>query len=110
MQTDDTMIPKPCLSEYIKQVSKGTIKRNNLPFEFTIKFECSQKDKAELLLRALSGYKHRYYVEKKDKYYIHFWEKADGMVGLDLMKEGNPGYDFVGEEHIIEREVEDEVD
>ena len=32
MQTEDTMIPKPCLSEYIKQVAKGFIKRTNLPF------------------------------------------------------------------------------
>lgn len=40
MQTEGTIIPKPCLTEYIKLVTKGIIKRTNLPFEFTIAFEC----------------------------------------------------------------------
>jgi hypothetical protein len=32
MQSDHTMLPKPVLSEYVKLISKGTIKQSNLPF------------------------------------------------------------------------------
>ncbi len=43
MQSEYTMVPKPVLTEYIKLISKGTIKQSNLPFEFTISFESEQK-------------------------------------------------------------------
>lgn len=75
-QTENTMIPKPCLSEYIKQVSKGYIKRTNLPFEYTIKFDGESKEKAETITKSLKPYLHKYYIERKDKMVlIHFWNK-----------------------------------
>jgi len=45
MQSENTMVPRPFLTEYIKLISKGIVKQNNLPFEFTISFEMEQKDK-----------------------------------------------------------------
>lgn len=56
------MIPKPCLSEYIKQVAKGTIKRTNLPFEYTVKFEGDLPHKTESIIKLLKPYLHKYYV------------------------------------------------
>jgi len=37
------MIPKPVLTEYVKLISKGIVKQSNLPFEFTIAFDCEAK-------------------------------------------------------------------
>ena len=61
MQGEDTMIPKPVLSEYVKLISSGKVKQNNLPFEFTISFEMEQKDKGSLILKSLKNYIHKYY-------------------------------------------------
>ena len=55
------MIPKPVLSEYVKLISKGTIKQNNLPFEFTIGFEMEQKERTDMIVKALRDYLHKYY-------------------------------------------------
>ena len=55
------MVPKPVLSEYIKLVSSGKIKQNNLPFEFTISFEMEQKDKGSFIIKSLKDYQHKYY-------------------------------------------------
>lgn len=88
MQTDDTMVPKPPLTDYIKQVSKGYIKRSNLPFEYTIKFEMISKDKADGVLSCLKNFKHKYYIERKDKQVIiHFWNKSDGLSALKVLEE-----------------------
>ena len=38
LQTENTMIPKPTLSEYVSKISKGEVKRANLPFEYTVSF------------------------------------------------------------------------
>jgi hypothetical protein len=46
LQTENTMIPKPTLSDYISKIANGEVKRANLPFEFTISFESEQKDKS----------------------------------------------------------------
>jgi hypothetical protein len=56
------MIPKPCLSEYIKQVAKGYIKRTNLPFEYTVKFDGEAREKVDIILKSLKDYLHKYYV------------------------------------------------
>ena len=61
MQGDDTMIPKPVLSEYIKLISSGKIKQNNLPFEFTISFDMEQKDKGSLIIKSLKDFVHKFY-------------------------------------------------
>ena len=61
-QTENTMIPKPCLSEYIKQVTKGYIKRTNLPFEYTVKFDGEAREKVDIILKSLKDYLHKYYV------------------------------------------------
>ena len=61
MQTEDTMVPKPCLSDYIKQIAKGYIKRT-LPFEYTIKFDAEPREKVEVILRSLKPFLHQYYI------------------------------------------------
>ncbi len=86
MQGDYTMIPKPILSEYIKLISSGKIKQSNLPFEFTITFELEQRDKGDLILKSLSGFLHKYYSERNNKYLsLHFWSKEDGEHALDQL-------------------------
>ena len=81
------MIPKPTLSEYITKITKGEIKRANLPFEFTVSFECENKDKSDLILRTLKPYIHKYYLERKEKStLIHFWSEEDGIRVLHALQ------------------------
>ena len=76
MQGDDTMIPKPILSDYVKLISSGKIKQNNLPFEFTIAFEMEQRDKGSLIIKSLKDYTHQYYSERSSKHIsLHFWSR-----------------------------------
>lgn len=73
------MVPKPVLTEYIKLISKGIVKQNNLPFEFTISFEMEQKDKTELIIKSLKEFLHKYYSERSGKHIsLHFWSREDG--------------------------------
>ena len=46
------MIPSPNLSHYINLVGKGEIKKNNIPFQASLKFASMTKDKSD----ALEGY------------------------------------------------------
>ena len=86
MQTDDTMIPKPCLSEYIKQIGKGYIKRTSLPFDYTIKFDGEPKERVEGILRSLKPFLHKYYIERKDKMvHVHFWEKEEALKAKNIL-------------------------
>lgn len=81
------MIPKPTLSEYVAKISKGEIKRANLPFEFTISFESETKDRSDFILRTLKPYIHKYYLERKDKsVFIHFWSLYDGIKVLNALQ------------------------
>lgn len=87
MQADHTLIPKPTLSDYAKGIAKGTIKQNNLPFEFTIGFDCDQKTKLDNLLNAIKAYKHAYYVEWGRGYVsLHFWSGQEGENALKVLE------------------------
>lgn len=82
------MIPKPCLSEYIKQVAKGYIKRTGLPFEYTIKFDGELRERTEVVLKTLKDeHLHQFYVERKDKMIlVHFWNMQDAVEAMKLLK------------------------
>ena len=38
---------------------------------------------------------------------VHFWAKDDGLEALSIFKSECYGYDFYGEENLIEREEEE---
>lgn len=88
MQSDDTMIPKPVLSEYVKLISSGKIKQNNLPFEYTIGFELEQRDKIDYVIKSIKNFLHKYYTEKNGKFVsLHFWSKDDGEAALKQLED-----------------------
>lgn len=88
MQTENTMVPNPILSEYIKKVTKGEIKRTNLPFEYTIKFDYEPKERTDSVIRSLkTTYLHKFYIERKDKIiHAHFWSKDEGKTALQVLE------------------------
>lgn len=49
LKTKNTMIPSPNLSHYINLVGKGEIKKNNIPFQASLKFASMAKDKSDIL-------------------------------------------------------------
>lgn len=101
------MIPKPCLSEYIQQVSKGTIKRSNIPFEYTIRFDGETRQKSDQILKSLKLFLHKYYVERKDKQIlIYFWDKEEGIKAQQYLENTNQIINFYGEENVVM--IEDE--
>lgn len=65
MQTENTMVPKPTLSQYIKQIAKEPTKRSGIPFSYTIKFEPNTPNETENVVRNLKPFLHKYYIEKK---------------------------------------------
>lgn len=71
------IIPKLVLSEYTKQVDKGQIKPNILPFEASIKFnQLGRGDIPSHLEIILKDFKNHFYIEKEEKSLVaHFWEQ-----------------------------------
>ena len=84
------IIPKPLLSEYYKDVEKGKIKTDILPFEVTMHFTATNKNDAlKDLDKHLLEYQNEYYIERDEKGYIiaHFWEKDQAdLAGKKLRK------------------------
>lgn len=111
MQGEDTMIPKPCLTEYIKQISKGIIKRTSLPFEYTIKFDGDTKERLDPILRSLKNFLHQYYVERKDRMmHAHFWNKEEGIKAKNYLEGEHVTIEFYGEENLNKMEEEEYID
>lgn len=87
------MIPSPNLSHYITLVGKGEIKKNNVPFQASLRFIAMTKDKSDALEGYLQEYEHKYYPERKDKgFYLHFWLSDHAEQAFDFLNDKYPNY------------------
>ena len=110
LKAKNTMIPSPNLSHYITLVGKGEIKKNNIPFQASLRFSAMSKDKSDILEGYLQQYAHKYYAERKEKFFfLHFWLKEHAEEAFDWLSENYTTYPCTFEIHSDNVPVEEEV-